>query len=379
MSRYFYSRYSLVSIIFLFFVATIIISLNFKKALAETSVTENFVITSGTDSTTGSVTAFNLSEVSNLNLNDNNRVGSNSAWPVIASGSYDENKYLEFVFSPNVPSNATISSVKITHKYNRSGFLADAKLEIWDGVGSSNSVSVTLEGAYQFGEKINNTSIYPDDRISDGGWRKRQAYAAQLVSLYNLTDLVAAFDRVKKLEPSLKVTYTLPESTTPTPIPDSSPTPSLTPTPTPSSSPTPTPISTPDPDDVSAITLTNVAITKSSAVADNNYDHGWKWVLDLTIPKTEDELFVKFGDWTSETSTISAVSNMRMYSTQSIINSESNAVVVASVSAFSDGLLLTSDLDATKLGRQIQLNVEVKIPLGTIGGGYSTTYDFESR
>jgi len=68
---------------------------------------------------------------------------------------------------------------------------------------------LSVEGAYQFGEKINNTSIYPDDRISDGGWRKRQAYAAQLVSLYNLTDLVAAFDRVKKLEPSLKVTYTL--------------------------------------------------------------------------------------------------------------------------------------------------------------------------
>ena len=146
MSRYFYSRYSLISIIFLFFVATII-SLNFKKALAETSITENFAITNGTDSTTGSVTTFSLSEVSNLNLNDNNRVGSNNAWPVIASGSYDENKYLEFVFSPNVPSNATISSVKITHKYNRSGSLAGAKLEVWDGADFSNSVSVTLEGA----------------------------------------------------------------------------------------------------------------------------------------------------------------------------------------------------------------------------------------
>ena len=376
MSRYFYSRYSLVSIIFLFFVATIIISLNFKKALAETSVTENFVITSGTDSTTGSVTAFNLSEVSNLNLNDNNRVGSNSAWPVIASGSYDENKYLEFVFSPNVPSNATISSVKITHKYNRSGFLADAKLEIWDGVGSSNSVSVTLEGASSHDvTDIVDASSYINTSEKTNGLKVRfLAYRNSAGNTKTYHDFIG-----------LEIVYTvpeLPESTstpTPSPIPDNSPTPTpnSTPTPTPSSSPSPTP--TPDPDDVSAITLTNVAITKSSAVADNNYDHGWKWILDLTIPKTEDELFIKFGDWTSETSTISAVSNMRMYSTQSIINSESNAVVVASVSAFSDGLLLTSDLDATKLGRQIQLNVEVKIPLGTIGGGYSTTYDFESR
>ena len=102
-------------------------------------------------------------------------------------------------------------------------------------------------------------------------------------------------------------------------------------------------------------------------------------MLDLTVPLAEDELFVKFGDWTSGTSTISAVGNMRMYSLQSTIDSASNAVVVASTSAFSDGLLLTADVDAIKPGRQIQLNVEVKIPAGTIGGGYSTTYDFESR
>ena len=375
MSRYFYSRYSLISIIFLFFVATII-SLNFKKALAETSITENFAITNGTDSTTGSVTTFSLSEVSNLNLNDNNRVGSNNAWPVIASGSYDENKYLEFVFSPNVPSNATISSVKITHKYNRSGSLAGAKLEVWDGADFSNSVSVTLEGASSHDViDIVDSSSYINTFEKANGLKVRfLAYRNSAGNTKTYHDFIG-----------LEIVYTvpeLPESTstpTPSPIPDNSPTPTpnSTPTPTPSSSPSPTP--TPDPDDVSAITLTNVAITKSSAVADNNYDHGWKWVLDLTIPKTEDELFVKFGDWTSETSTISAVSNMRMYSTQSIINSASNAVVVASASAFSGGLLLTSDLDATKLGRQIQLNVEVKIPLGTIGGGYSTTYDFESR
>ena len=68
-----------------------------------------------------------------------------------------------------------------------------------------------------------------------------------------------------------------------------------------------------------------------------------------------------------------------MYSVQSLINTSDNAVVIASASVYADGLKLTEDMDATKPGRQIQLNVEVKIPAGTIGGGYSTTYDFESR
>ncbi|KKR14992.1 MAG: hypothetical protein UT43_C0010G0002 [Parcubacteria group bacterium GW2011_GWC1_39_29] len=369
MSRYFSSRYSLVSIIFLFFVATIIGS-NFKKALAETSVTENFAVVSGVDSNGSSSVDLTISDINKLKFADSNRF-KRIGWPM--TGAFDEDRYLEFVFSPNIIASATISSVTLVHNFRKSNSnaLNSAKFEIWDGSDFTHTEIVTIPPSSTDATSSYDISSYINTP------QKVNNLKIRFLTYRNPPDVIESATSHDYL--GLKVTYTLPESTTPTPIPDSSPTPSLTPTPTPSSSPTPTPISTPDPDDVSAITLTNVAITKSSAVADNNYDHGWKWILDLTIPKAGDELFVRFGDWTSNTSTISAALNMRIYSAQSIINSASNAVVVASASAFSDGLLLTSDLDATKLGRQIQLNVEVKIPPGTIGGGYSTTYDFESR
>jgi len=360
----------LISIIFLFFVATIIGS-SFKKALAEISVTENFAVVSGVDSSGSSNVDLTINDINKLKFADSNRF-KRIGWPM--AGAFDENVYLEFVFSPNIVASATISSVTLVHNFRKSNSnaLNSAKFEIWDGSDFTHSEIVTIPPS-----SVDATSSYDISSYINTP-QKVNNLKIRFLAYRNPPDVIESATSHDYL--NLKVTYTLPESTsTPTssPIPDNSPTPTPTLTSTPSSS--PTPASTPDPDDVNAITLTNVTITKSSAVADNNYDHGWKWVLDLTIPKTEDELLVKFGDWTSNTSTISAVSNMRIYSAQSIINSASNAVVVASASAFSDGLLLTSDLDATKLGRQIQLNVEVKIPPGTIGGGYSTTYDFESR
>ncbi|KKR09026.1 MAG: Filamentous hemagglutinin family outer membrane protein [Parcubacteria group bacterium GW2011_GWC1_39_29] len=374
MSRYFPSRYSLVLIIFLFFVVTIIISLNFRKASAETSITENFAVVSGVDSNDGSNVDLSANDINKLKSTDLSRF-KRTGWSM--AGVFDEANYLEFVFSPNIVASATISSITLVHNFRKSNSnaLNGAKFEIWDGLDFTHTEIVTIPpsstdatNSYDISSYINTPQKINDLKV-------------RFLAYRNPPDVIESATSHDYL--GLKVTYTLPESTTPTPIPDNSPTPTpgLTPTPTPDFSPTPslTPTPTPDPDDVDNISLTNVTITKSSAVADNSYDHGWKWILDLTIPKMEDELFVKFGDWTSNTDTISAVSNMRMYSVQSLINTSDNAVVIASASVYADGLKLTEDMDATKPGRQIQLNVEVKIPAGTIGGGYSTTYDFESR
>lgn len=60
---------------------------------------------------------------------------------------------------------------------------------------------VGLEGAFQFGEKVNNATLYPNDVLAaDGGYRRRRAYALQFVSQYNLSDV--------KYNPVLVFTYT---------------------------------------------------------------------------------------------------------------------------------------------------------------------------
>lgn len=59
-----------------------------------------------------------------------------------------------------------------------------------------------VEAAHQFGTKVNNTTLYPDDRTNDGGIRDRSANALQLTSTYNLSNLI------EKYEPVARVSYT---------------------------------------------------------------------------------------------------------------------------------------------------------------------------
>lgn len=65
------------------------------------------------------------------------------------------------------------------------------------------NLTVGLEAAYQFGNKMNSTVLYPDDLSNDGGYRHRKAWAMQFTSKYSLADLV------KKYDPMIAFNYTL--------------------------------------------------------------------------------------------------------------------------------------------------------------------------
>jgi len=64
---------------------------------------------------------------------------------------------------------------------------------------------LSLEGAYQFGRHIRNMALYPDEASNDGAARKRDAYAVQLMSNYDLS----AMPVMGKYLPTLGVNYTL--------------------------------------------------------------------------------------------------------------------------------------------------------------------------
>lgn len=99
---------------------------------AEASTADYFV-TSGTDTVSGSTISFITLDVTRLGTSNNDRKKSAAGWP--SAGAYDENKYLEFIFTPTVPSTAIISSVVITHEWRNTNTtsVGFAKLEVWDG------------------------------------------------------------------------------------------------------------------------------------------------------------------------------------------------------------------------------------------------------
>ena len=76
---------------------------------------------------------------------------------------------------------------------------------------------------------------------------------------------------------------------------------------------------------------------------------------------------------------IPAGDNIRFYSVQSSDTFDaSSAKVIAGANVYSADATLATDLDSDTEGRQIEVRVEVKVPVGTAGGSYSTSYGVQS-
>jgi len=133
-----YSFYFVTSFIirkyFLFLVlAVTFIGNGFFISFAEAeSITEDYIVTEGIDATGDTGDSFSDSELVKLSIVDGQRIQSNGAtWP--QTSMYDENKYIEFIFNPDISLDANIENITLTHNFRRSGSLEKAKLEIWNG------------------------------------------------------------------------------------------------------------------------------------------------------------------------------------------------------------------------------------------------------
>jgi len=111
--------------------AILVVSAFFVFAEPAFADTADYPVTSGSDNSGAASQTFNPSDITKLNNSDDDRMQSQD-WPKNVF-TYDETKYIEFIFSPSVPSGASISSVQVTHEYRKSGTLSGAKLEIWNG------------------------------------------------------------------------------------------------------------------------------------------------------------------------------------------------------------------------------------------------------
>src|SRR3989338_5504607 len=198
--------------------------------------TTNFAPVSGTDSTEESAAltcCATSSDVGRLSASDDSRMASNGPWPGV--GAYDETKFIEFVFQPNIPADAAISSISVIHEYRRSGILVAAKLEAWDG-NSWHDIALEVPTA-------NSTAIWATKDISSIIDTPEKANGL-VIRFLAYRDTPASSATTSHDYIGLSITYSVP---TPTPTPTPEPTPTPTPVPTVTPTPIPTPTATPVP------------------------------------------------------------------------------------------------------------------------------------
>jgi len=83
---------------------------------------------------------------------------------------------------------------------------------------------------------------------------------------------------------------------------------------------------------------------------------------------------LKFAQWVSGTNTLDSANNIR-YS----VDNTTWTTITANGTYGSDIDVSAIDLDASKGGRQVIIYVEMKVPTGTTGGSYSTSYGVQAH
>jgi hypothetical protein len=128
------------------------------------------------------------------------------------------------------------------------------------------------------------------------------------------------------------------------------------------------------------LAVTSVDMIDTSAIANGSFSDGWKYVFHITAPTSESNLAMKFSDWlmTAGSSTIPVGSHMRISSAQA--DNAGATILLTGANIYSTpNLHMTSDLNSSLDGRQVEITVDVAVPAGTPVGAYTTTYGVQSN
>ncbi|HVZ11248.1 MAG TPA: hypothetical protein VG941_02450 [Candidatus Paceibacterota bacterium] len=233
------------------------LSVPIRSTYADTSA--SFVPVSGTDATSGSASALTTTptgDIARLTASDDSRMASDGPWP--GTGAYDEATYIEFVFAPGIPADATPVSVTVTNEYRRATALTAAKLEIWNGsVWQDVAISLPAVANTDLSETVDVSGILDTAEKINGAKVRFLAYrdtpASSATTSHDFIGLSVAYDESTSPTPSPTASPTPSETPEPTEAPTPSATPSVTPTPSetpvpmPDDTPTPTPSASPTP------------------------------------------------------------------------------------------------------------------------------------
>lgn len=127
-----------------------------------------------------------------------------------------------------------------------------------------------------------------------------------------------------------------------------------------------------------ALAVTSVEAVDTAATADGTYGNGWKYLFHITLPSSESNVALKFADWTSGLNLLPVAGNMRISSAQAD-NAGATIDVLAANTYTTPNLHMTMDLDPLTAGIQVDVMTEVRIPVGTANGSFSTNYGVKSQ
>lgn len=129
--------------------------------------------------------------------------------------------------------------------------------------------------------------------------------------------------------------------------------------------------------DQGTLAVTSIDQIQSVATAGGGYGQGWAWTFRITVPSNEQNVQLKFADWSlsSGTGTISVANNMRVSSQQA---ATATPVTLTAGDTYSAAMTITGDMDTNIPGRQIEVKVEMQVPSGTANGSYTTNYGVKS-
>jgi hypothetical protein len=114
--------------------------------------------------------------------------------------------------------------------------------------------------------------------------------------------------------------------------------------------------------------------------ANNSYENGWEWKMRVTLPNNQNNLALKFNDWSFGDKSISANGNMKYYSEQVSTGPGSvNVPVFILNNDYPDNILIQSDIDPNRDGIQTDVHIKIKIPSISAPGSYSTSYGIRSQ
>lgn len=128
-----------------------------------------------------------------------------------------------------------------------------------------------------------------------------------------------------------------------------------------------------------SLVVASIDAVDTSATADGTFANGWKYLFHITVPTNESDLSMKFANWLDAAipSSIPAAGNMRISSAQAN-NSGATIPVTAANTYTAPALHMTGDLDLATAGKQVDVMVEVAVPVGTVNGSYSTSYGVQT-
>lgn len=120
-----------------------------------------------------------------------------------------------------------------------------------------------------------------------------------------------------------------------------------------------------------------VAVPHETVLPDDSYDHGYEWVMGITLPSGQSRMALQFADWTNS---LAAGGNMEYYSEEIASSSTgglNHPISIDAANTYPSLIQITGD-NSSNPGIQTNIHILLKIPSSTPAGSHSTTFMLES-